>query len=68
MNSIVLDIFERIAVEGSRIVIMNDKNTLGRREIKTSVRLILPLNLSKYAVSEGEKAIERFQTVKRIKQ
>ena len=52
MNSFVTDIFERIAQEGARLVDMNDRNTLGSREIQTAVRLVLPGDLAKHAVSE----------------
>ena len=60
MNSFVTDIFERIAREGSRLVDMNDRNTLGSREIQTAVRLVLPGDLAKHAVSEGGKAVAKF--------
>jgi histone H2B len=61
MNSFVTDIFERIAREGSRLVDMNDRNTLGSREVQTAVRLVLPGDLAKHAVSEGGKAVAKFQ-------
>jgi hypothetical protein len=51
MNSFVTDIFERIAREGSRLVDMNGRNTLGSREVQTAVRLVLPGDLAKHAVS-----------------
>ena len=60
MNSFVTDIFERIAQEGARLVDMNDRNTLGSREIQTAVRLVLPGDLAKHAVSEGGKAVAKF--------
>jgi histone H2B len=60
MNSFVTDIFERIATEGARLVDMNDRNTLGSREVQTAVRLVLPGDLAKHAVSEGGKAVAKF--------
>jgi len=60
MNSFVTDIFERIAREGARLVDMNGRNTLGSREIQTAVRLVLPGDLAKHAVSEGGKAVAKF--------
>ena len=60
MNNFVTDIFERIAREGARLVDMNEKNTLGSREIQTAVRLVLPGDLAKHAVSEGGKAVAKF--------
>jgi histone H2B len=60
MNSFVTDIFERIATEGAHLVDMNDRNTLGSREVQTAVRLVLPGDLAKHAVSEGGKAVAKF--------
>ena len=38
------------------------KKTLSSREIQTSVRLMLPGELSKHAVSEGTKAVTKFES------
>lgn len=48
---------ERIASEASRIAQYNKRQTLSSREIQTAVRLLLPGELSKHAVSEGTKAV-----------
>ena len=53
LNSFVNDIFERIATEASKLAQYNKKSTISSREIQTSVRLILPGELSKHAISEG---------------
>ena len=45
MNSFINDIFERIAVEASRLARYNKKATLSSREIQTSVRLTLLVSL-----------------------
>merc|ERR1719277_1360954 len=55
MNSFIDDLFERLADESVRLVRYGNKQTLTSREIQTSVRLILPGELSKHAVSEGAK-------------
>jgi histone H2B len=60
MNSFVTDIFERIAREGAHLVDANEKDTIGSREIQTSVRLVLPGDLAKHAISEGGKATAKF--------
>ena len=60
MNSFVTDIFERIAREGARLVDMNERNTLGSREVQTACRLVLPGDLAKHAVAEGGKAVAKF--------
>ncbi len=38
----------------------NKKKTLSSREIQTAVRLLLPGELSKHAVSEGTKAVTKY--------
>ena len=60
MNSLVNDIFERIASESSRLASHTGKHTISSREIQTSVRLILPGELAKHAVSEGTKAVTKY--------
>ncbi|XP_046685429.1 histone H2B-like [Homalodisca vitripennis] len=55
MNSFVNDIFERIAAEASRLAHYNKRSTITSREIQTAVRLLLPGELAKHAVSEGTK-------------
>ena len=60
MNSFINDTFERIALESSKLVRYNKKRTLSSREIQTSVRLLLPGELAKHAVSEGTKAVTKF--------
>ena len=64
MNSFVNDIFERIAGEASRLTHQNKKNTMSSREIQTSVRLLLPGELAKHAVSEGTKAVTKYTSSK----
>ena len=60
LNSFVSDIFERIAGEASKLAAYNKRSTISSREIQTSVRLILPGELAKHAVSEGTKAVTKF--------
>lgn len=60
MNSFVNDIFERIAAESSRLSLYNKKSTISSREIQTAVRLLLPGELAKHAVSEGTKAVTKY--------
>ena len=62
MNSFINDIFERIASEAGKLARYNKKSTLSSREIQTSVRLMLPGELSKHAVSEGTKAVTKFSS------
>ena len=60
LNSFINDIFERLALEASRLSRYNKKATLSPREIQTAVRLLLPGELAKHAVSEGTKAVTKF--------
>ena len=60
MNSFINDIFEKLAMEASRLARYNKKPTITSREIQTSVRLVLPGELAKHAVSEGTKAVTKF--------
>ncbi|KAI8999476.1 histone H2B.3-like protein [Gaertneriomyces semiglobifer] len=64
MNSFVNDIFERIAAEASKLASYNKRSTISSREIQTSVRLVLPGELAKHAVSEGTKAVTKYQSSK----
>ncbi|ELR47099.1 hypothetical protein M91_04217, partial [Bos mutus] len=64
MNSFVNDIFERIAGEASHLVHYNKRSTITSREIQTSVRLLLPGELAKHAVSEGTKAVTKHTSSK----
>jgi histone H2B len=56
------DIFERVATEASKLAAYNKKSTISSREIQTSVRLILPGELAKHAVSEGTKAVTKYSS------
>ena len=64
MNSFVNDIFEMIAQEASRLAHYNKKATITSREIQTAVRLLLPGELAKHAVSEGTKAVTKYTSSK----
>ena len=60
LNSFINDIFDRLATEASKLSRYNKKATLSSREIQTAVRLLLPGELAKHAVSEGTKAVTKF--------
>ena len=62
MNSFINDIFEKVASESSRLVRYNKKHTLSSREVQTAVRLLLPGELAKHAVSEGTKAVTKYSS------
>ena len=59
MNSFITDIFDRVALEASKLVRYNKKHTLSAREIQSAVRLILPGELARHAIVEGAKAVTK---------
>lgn len=64
MNSFVNDIFERVAHESSKLAAYNKRSTISSKEVQTAVRLILPGELAKHAVSEATKAISKYDGAK----
>ena len=60
LNSFVNDIFDRISGEAGKLVSYSKSKTLTSREIQTAIRLILPGELAKHAVSEGTKAVTKY--------
>jgi len=62
VNCFINDIYERIAQEAGRLARYNHKHTITSREIQTAVRLILPGELAKHAVSEGTKAVTKYSS------
>ena len=64
MNSFINDLFEKIATESGRLCRYNNKATLSSREVQTAVRLLLPGELAKHAVSEGTKAVTKYSSNK----
>ncbi|KAL4247286.1 Histone H2B [Abortiporus biennis] len=65
LNSFVNDIFERIATEASKLASYSKKSTISSREIQTAVRLILPGELAKHAISEGTKSVTKFSSAQK---
>ena len=60
VRDMIRDVGERCLVEAGKLVRYNKKGTLSSREIQTAVRLILPGELAKHAVSEGTKAVTKY--------
>uniref|UniRef100_T1IHW5 Core Histone H2A/H2B/H3 domain-containing protein n=1 Tax=Strigamia maritima TaxID=126957 RepID=T1IHW5_STRMM len=60
MNSLMNDIFERLATEATRLAKISKRPTMSLRDIQTAVRLVLPGELAKHAVSEGTKAVTKY--------
>ncbi|XP_005609614.1 histone H2B type 2-K1 [Equus asinus] len=64
MNSFVNDVFERLAGEAAQLAQYSGRTTLTSREVQTAVRLLLPGELAKHAVSEGTKAVTKYTSSK----
>ena len=64
MNSFVNDIFERIAGEATHLAHYNKRSTITSREIQIAVRLLLPGELAKHAMSKGTKAVTKYTSSK----
>lgn len=62
MDNLVADVFERIAQEAGRLARYNKRHTITSREIQTAVRIILPGEIAKHAVSEGTKAVTKYNS------
>ena len=61
VNNLMSDMFERMAMEASRLNMYGKKNTMTSREIHGAVRLILPGELGKHAIAEGSKAVSNYK-------
>jgi histone H2A len=60
MHDLVSDMFARILNGAMELCEVNNKTTLTSRDVQTAVRLELPGELAKHAVSEGTKAVTKF--------
>ncbi|XP_021278628.1 histone H2B.2-like [Herrania umbratica] len=60
INSLMNDMFERIADEATKLSKCNERRALSPREIQGAVRLVLPGELGKHAVPEGSKAVTNY--------
>lgn len=60
INAIIIFITRRIADRVRLLLIRNKKVTISSREVQTAVRLALPGEIAKHAVSEGAKAITKY--------
>ncbi|MGH0120583.1 UNVERIFIED_CONTAM: hypothetical protein FKN15_009370 [Acipenser sinensis] len=58
---------ERIAGEGSSLARYNERSSTTSREIQTAVRVLLPRELAKHAVSEGTKAVTKYTSSKQTR-
>ncbi len=64
MESLVKDMFERIASEASALTRHGKTRTLRSLEVQTAVKLLFPNELCKHAVAEGAKAFVKYSKSK----
>lgn len=60
LDQITVSIANRIIDVAMKLAIENGRQTITSREIQTAVRLVLPGELAKHAVSEGTKAVTKY--------
>jgi len=61
MNSFIESVFSRVANEASSLAQSNDNKTVTTSEIQEAVKLLLPGELAKRAMSRGQEALNDFQ-------
>lgn len=59
MNSFVGDLFERIALDASKLNRYQKKHTISSNDIQSAVKLILPGDLAEHAINEGARALNK---------
>jgi histone H2B len=62
VNSMSLSMFEDILDEAVRCMKVNKRQTLSTREIQSAIRLVLVGELAKHGVSEGTKAVTKYNS------
>ncbi|EGV91545.1 histone H2B subacrosomal variant [Cricetulus griseus] len=60
MNTLINDLFERIATEACQLMYFRKRCTLTLEDIQKAVYLLVPKKLAKSAVTFGSKAVHRF--------
>lgn len=60
VDDMVHDILDRLSEEAGRMARQSDRSALLPSDVQAAVRLVLPPELAKHAVSEGAKAITSY--------
>ena len=60
INSLITDMFDQLALESSKLCRYSNKKTLSSQDIKTSVKLLLPLEIGSHAIAEANKSLIKF--------
>ncbi|TNJ26216.1 Histone H2B [Giardia muris] len=64
MNSLVNDLFERIASEASNLAKISKRNTIGKKDIESAAKLVIPGEIGRLIRDEADKALSKFTTSK----
>ena len=64
MGSFVEDMYDRVQTEAVNVAKISKRKTLTAREVQTSARLNLPGELAKHAMSEGTKAVAKYNNAR----
>nr|CAI5831949.1 unnamed protein product [Callosobruchus analis] len=63
MNLFVNDLFERVAAKAALLAQHSKRSDITGEDIQTAIRLLLPPELSRNALSKGSKVASRFRKV-----
>ena len=61
--TLVQSLGDRLSVKGTELAKSEKKTTLGARHLQAAVRLTLPHELCKHAVSEGTTAVTKYTSI-----
>ena len=60
VNGLVVDVQDRVIKQAMKLAVMQKKKTLGAREVQTACAMLLPPEMSRVGISEGNKAVTKF--------
>ena len=61
LNSIVNDIFNRIAGEAGALCRYKKTKTLGSHEVACATKMVFPAELAAHAAGEGDRAVRKYK-------
>jgi histone H3/H4 len=68
MDQYVKTVIEMVSHAVNELLVNSGRKTVESRDIQNAIKIVLPGELAKYAVSEGTKAIIKYKTAKESKQ
>jgi histone H2B len=64
IDDMMREVLRKLTAEALHLTLTSKRKTISSREIQTGVRLVLKGELAKHAVSEGTKAVTKFNSNK----